>query len=389
MTILSTDQLKTLVESSSGSCVSIYMSVQKAGPDIRQNPIRFKNLIREAEERLHEMGLDHQQTMEWFQQVHELDTGDFWENQDHGLAIFVSPDVFRYYYLPEEFQDLVVVSDRFHLKPLLHLINNDGKFYILALSQKQVKLLEATRSTVKEIELEGLPKSMDEALQYDETAKEGQFRISTSKGGTANAAQQAGSFHGQGSPDRDDIKQDILQYFHIVDDALHNFLKNKKSPLVLAGVEYLFPVYKEANNYKHLVEEGITGNQENVKPEELQSQAWEIVEPLFHQKIDRAVEEYKELAGNDTSKVSHDIQEIIQSAYYQRIDSLFVAVGEQHWGQFNPDTMTVDLHPEPQPDDEDMVDFAAVHTLLNGGTVYAVEPEKVPDEAPVAAILRF
>lgn len=34
MTILSTDQLKTLVESSSGSCVSIYMSVQKAGPDI-------------------------------------------------------------------------------------------------------------------------------------------------------------------------------------------------------------------------------------------------------------------------------------------------------------------------------------------------------------------
>ncbi|MEP0851174.1 hypothetical protein NC991_12470 [Funiculus sociatus GB1-A4] len=66
-----------------------------------------------------------------------------------------------------------------------------------------------------------------------------------------------------------------------------------------------------------------------------------------------------------------------------------MAVGEQHWGQFNPDTMTVDLHPEPQPDDEDMVDFAAVHTLLNGGTVYAVEPEIVPDEAPVAAILRF
>ena len=266
--------------------------------------LTFKNLIREAEERLAEMGLDHQQTMEWFQQVHDLDTGDFWENEDHRLAIFVSPDVFRYYYLPEEFQDLVVVSDRFHLKPLLHIINNDGKFYILALSQKQVKLLEATR-------------------------------------------------------------------------------------LVLAGVEYLFPVYKEANNYKHLVEEGITGNPENVKPEELQSQAWEIVEPLFHQKIERAVEEYKELAGNDTSKVSHDIKEIIQSAYYQRVDSLFVAVGEQHWGHFNPDTMTVDLHPEPQPDDQDMVDFAAVHTLLNGGTVYAVEPEKVPDEAPMAAILRF
>ena len=64
-------------------------------------------------------------------------------------------------------------------------------------------------------------------------------------------------------------------------------------------------------------------------------------------------------------------------------------VGQQLWGEFDPDTMTVDLHPEPEPDDEDMLDFAAIHTLLNGGTVYAVEPEKVPDEAPAAAIFRY
>ena len=51
--------------------------------------------------------------------------------------------------------------------------------------------------------------------------------------------------------------------------------------------------------------------------------------------------------------------------------------------------MTVDLHPEPEPDDEDMLDFAAIHTLLNGGTVYTVEPEEVPDEALAAAIFRY
>jgi len=43
----------------------------------------------------------------------------------------------------------------------------------------------------------------------------------------------------------------------------------KKAPLVLAGVEYLFPIYQEANTYPDLVEEGITGNPENLKPEEL------------------------------------------------------------------------------------------------------------------------
>jgi hypothetical protein len=35
------------------------------------------------------------------------------------------------------------------------------------------------------------------------------------------------------------------------------------------------------------------------------------------------------------------------------------------------------------------MDFAALHTLLNGGTVYAVAPEQVPGNAPVAAVLRY
>lgn len=36
-----------------------------------------------------------------------------------------------------------------------------------------------------------------------------------------------------------------------------------------------------------------------------------------------------------------------------------------------------------------MLDFAEIHTLLNGGTVYAVDPEKVPDDTPAAAIFRY
>jgi hypothetical protein len=68
---------------------------------------------------------------------------------------------------------------------------------------------------------------------------------------------------------------------------------------------------------------------------------------------------------------------------------LFVAVGVQQWGSFNPETSTIDLHPEAQPGDEDLLNAAAIQTLLNGGTVYAVEPEKVPDEAPLAAVFRY
>ncbi|MBD2744019.1 hypothetical protein [Coleofasciculus sp. FACHB-1120] len=390
MPLLSTDALKSLIENSASPCISIYMPMEKAGPEVRQNPIRFKNLMREAEKRLEEMGIDQDEARAWLEQANTIDNPEFWEeNQGEGVAIFISPELFRYYQLPTDVEELVMVSDRFHIKPLLPIVNNDGRFYILALSQKDVRLLQATRTTVKEVHIENLPKSKDEALQYDATSKDGQIRIATSKGGTNNTFQQPGSFHGQGSPDQDDIKKDLLQFFHQIDGALHDFFRNKKGPLVLAGVEYLFPIYKEANTYQHLVEEGITGNPEIFKPEELHELALPIVDSLLKEDIEGVVEEYKELAGNDTSKVSHDIKEIIQSAYYHRVDSLFVAVGEQRWGHFDPETMTVDLHPEPQADDEDMLDFAATHTILNGGKVYAVEPEKVPDEAPVAAIFRY
>lgn len=386
---LSIDELKNLIERTQGPCVSVYMPTQKAGPDTRQNPIRFKNLMREVEERLDGRGIDPQAATGWLKPASELDRADFWENQDHGLVVFVSPDVFRYYRLPIEVPELVDVAEHFHLKPLVPLLTNNGRFYILALSQDEVRLMEGTRSRAQEVEVENMPKSMAEALQYYDTSKEGQFRIATSRGGTSNSFQQPGAFHGQGSPGQDKEQRDILQFFQLVDEALHEKLRNQKAPLVLAGVEYLLPIYQEANTYPHLMKEGITGNPEILKPEELHDRAWPIVEPLFQQPQQEALELYQELAGTDSSKASSDLKEIISAAYYQRVDSLFVAEGYQQWGQFDPENMAVHLHPEPEGADEDMLDFATVHTLLNGGTVYELTPEKMPDQTSAAAILRY
>lgn len=245
MTLLSVDELKILVENSQSPCVSLYMPMQKAGPEIRQNPIRFKNLIREAEERLDAMGIRRTEAIDFLQPAKELDTTDFWEHQDHGLAVFISPQMFRYYRLPMEFQELVVVSDCFHIKPLLHLINSDGHFYLLALSQKDVRFFAGTRYSLNEVEVENMPQSMEEALMEDDIQKGVQHRIATSKGGTANPFQQPGDFHGQGSPDTDKRQADILQFFHIVDRAVHEKIKGQNAPLMLAGVEYLFPIYQE------------------------------------------------------------------------------------------------------------------------------------------------
>ncbi|MBD2013799.1 hypothetical protein H6F96_07375 [Microcoleus sp. FACHB-53] len=392
MSLLSLEEVKALVEQPKALCVSIYMPIYRLAADIQQNSTRLKNLMRQAESSIVESGMSNQETGEFLQPLQELIDSDesFWqENNNEGLAVFLGSGVFRYYRLPLNFDELVVVTDRFHLKPLLSLLTGDGKYYVLALSQQDVRFLECTRSSVKEIELEDVPKSVDEALQYDETAKEGQRRMSTPKGGTNNSFQQAGSFHGQGSPDQDKYQRDIEQFFYAIDRGLHKHLNNKRAPLVLAGVEHIFPGYREANSYQHLVEEGIAGNPELLKPEELQAKAWEIVEPLFLKEQQEAIEHYKELTA--TERTSIDLKEVLPAAYYGRVEQLFVAVGVQQWGIFNPsvNTPTVDLHSEPELGDEDLLDAAAIHTILNGGTVYAVEPGQVPDQAHLAAVFRY
>ncbi|WP_414527690.1 hypothetical protein [Nodularia chucula] len=381
MTILSHDELKILVNNSQTPCVSLYMPTQKAGTETRQNPIRLKNLIREAEERLDAMGMRHTEVIDFLQPAHELDKTDFWQNQGEGLAIFISPQMFRYYRVPMEVPELVVVSNRFHLKPLLHLINNDGKFYLLALSQKDIRFFEGTAYSLSEMEVENMPRNMDEALVEENIQKGVQHRV----GG--NASQQPGDVHGQGSPDQDQHQVKILQFFHIVDRAVHEKIRGDNAPLILTGVDYLFPIYQGANTYAYLIEPGISGNPEVMKPEELHKLAWPIVAPLFEQNQQSAMALYQQLAGTGTT--SSDIKEIVSATYCQRVDSMFVPVNMQIWGKFDPDTMNVDLHSEPEPDDEDMLDLAAMQTLINGGKVYTVESEKMPDSTPVAAIFRY
>lgn len=387
MSLLSIDDLKELVNQVQGICVSIYMPTYRAGAETQQNPIRFKNLMRQAESDLVDYALSHADATTFLESALQLDRDEFWQHQSEGLAIFIAEGICRSFKLPFSVEELVVVGDRFHLKPLMPLLTGDGEFYILALSQQRVRFLQASRYSVQEVEVAGLPESMDAALQYDETAKEGQFRISTAKGGTNNSFQHSGSFHGQGSPDQDDVTRDILQYFYVIDRCLHEILRDKYAPLIVAGVEYLLPIYRQANTYGHLMEAGITENPEILKPEELHAQALSLVEPYLLQAEKEALDHYHELQG--TGKTSSDVKEVIPAAYYGRIEQLFVAVGVQQWGSFDPQSSELEIHPDTQPGDEDLLNSAAIQTLLNGGEVYAVPPDEVPGSTPLAAVFRY
>lgn len=385
MDLLSRDDLRALIEERADPCVSVFLPTHRAGPaELQQNRIRLKNLLREAEDRLVEGGRRASAAREIVGSGRALlEDGAFWRHQADGLALFLTPAGSRHYRLALRFPELVVVGPRFHVKPLLPLFAEDGRFYVLALSQKDVRLLQGTRQSVTEVDLTGVPRSLAEALRYDQFEKQLQLHTAS---GPGRGGRGAVVFHGQGM-DMEDTKANILRYFQQIDAGLRDFLREERAPLVLAGVEYLFPLYREASAYPHLLETGIAGNPELLRAEELHARAWDVVKPHFQKAQAQAAARYQELAG--TGRASDRLEEVVPAAHQGRVDSLFVAVGAERWGTIGPDGRVAESRTSPAPGDEDLLNVAAAETVRNRGTVYAVEPSQVPGGAELAAIFRY
>lgn len=173
MSLLTTEELKALSQQQDGLLVSIYMPTRPVGPETRENPIRLKNLVVAAETKLIERGTRAPEARAMLKPAQQLvDDYDFWQHQNTDLALFISSDLLRTYRLPLKFEELVVVGYRFHLKPLVPFLSADGRFYLLALSQNEVRLFQGTRHTFDEVMLtEKVPRSLAEAFWCEDPEK--------------------------------------------------------------------------------------------------------------------------------------------------------------------------------------------------------------------------
>ncbi len=379
----SKEELKDLLTHSGEQCVSLYLPAHGNPFEAREDQIRFKNLQKEAEEALIHRGLRPPEARELLAPLQRLaDDHSLWQYQPNGLVVFLSSGLLRYFRLPMQFEELVVVARRFHLKPLLPLFTEDYGFFVLAISQNKIQLYEGNRFQIWEKKLENVPKSLDVAINYDEPERQFQFK---SKAPVGAGGRHAVVFaHGAGL---ENPKEDIRRYLLQVDRGLQEVLRQEKRPLVLAGVEYLLPLYREVNSYPHLLEEGISGNPELLRPDDLHTLAWQKVEPFLLKARAEVLSQYSKLAG--AGRTSDRIEEILPAAVQGRVYKLLDARDAQIWGTFLSEQGTVLRHDEQTAGSEDLLDLAAIQTIMNGGMVYMMEKAALPDESSIAAIFRY
>jgi hypothetical protein len=388
MDILTRAELEQLMRKEQQWCVSIYMPTHRTGTDAQQDPLRLRNLLGEAEKHLSARGVGRRAVQKMLEPANLLlRDSNFWQHQSDGLAIFITSNRVRRYRLPLNFAELVVVIDHFHISPLLPLFTGDGQFYILALSQNEVRLLLGTRDSVSEVDIGQVGGSLAEAIPSVNHQMSLQLHTSGPTGGMSGSGSV--TFHGHGGGSDESAKNELLRYFRLVSDGLTEFLQGDQAPLVLAGVEYLLPIYQEANMYPNLIDTVIKGNPDLLRVDELHKSAWDILRPHFQEAQEEAFAHHQQLAGQASERVANTLEKIVPAAYDGRVETLFVAAGVQQWGVFNPVTNEIKIHDQIESGDEPLLDLAAVQTYLKGGTVYAVEPEKVPGGTSAAAVLRY
>jgi len=362
--------VRALAGHQDGPCVSMFMPTHRAGPETRQDPLRFRNLTGEAAARLSEQGLTSREVVDFLAPVASLD-GDtvFWRHMADGLAVFLAPGVHRRFRVPLDLEEGLFVGDGFRLRPLLPLTAENGSFLVLSLSQNEVRLFEATRSSIGEVALGPGPASMAEALADEDHERQLQVRSS----GKASAAGRS-MYHGHGAGGEID-KQQLERYFRAVDSSLGGILGVGRHPLVLACVAYYAPIYRAVSRYPVIAEGCVEGSPEERSPQELHAAAWPLVAPLLDDARRDAEARLAAVAGTDRSL--DDPAAIADAARQGRVDTLFLAAAEAPGGRPGPDVIP--------PADEDLLEGATRDTLRAGGAVFAEHP----GWGRAAALLRY
>lgn len=374
--------LSRLIDFTGKPCISIYMPTDRTGAESERDQIALKNMLRQAEDALVAKGIrSTDASLILAPGVSLLRNSLFWKQRQGGMAMFLAPGMTHIVTAQVEFAESLVVSDHFHVKQLLRLALVDRPFYILAASKDEVRVLRGDMAGIEQIVVEGVPLNMDEALMKDRNRPGLQVRSSGASHVTFHGHDRGMSEH----------KEDIRRYMRLIDAPLSQMLTANGHPLVFAGADYLFHIYKEVSTYPNLAGEAVEGSFPVTArhDKQLHARALEIVGRLMSRNHISAAEQYLALRG--TGRTSDDVAEVAVASAHGRVNTAIISVNAQVWGDYDPvaGVATVYEQVNGAPGGRDMLDFIAIRTLQGGGTLHLVPSGEVPRGEVLAAIYRY
>lgn len=369
-----------------GTHVSLFIPTHRFGDGIQADRIRWKNLVSQTESVLAEQGLRQADIAELLRPARALQLDAVsWQYMSDGLALFMRPGWHRAFRVPADLPAVGAVGGHFMIAPMLRLLAGDQHFLVLALSQREVRLLEGSMLHLEQLDLRDVPTSLREVIEPAEPRSEAMTRMTASSVGGGGRAGRA-VFYGHGAADDRVKKDEARRFIGQVADGLRGYLAGQHLPMVPVGLDYLVAMYREANAYPHLTSESALVNPDGLSDTELHAAAWPVAAPVLERKAREAAASFRRLHG--TGRASDDPKAIADAAREGRVESLLMAAQPGFWERFTADAPVVRLGEREQSARWDLADRAAADTLTRGGQVHVLEAADMPGDSDIAAVFR-
>ena len=381
------EQVNKFLAAQHSPCISLYLPTHRRHPENQQDSIRFRNLLQTLEKTLLQT-FPHRKMEEVRTKLHSFahDT-QFWNHRTEGLAILCSSDEFQIFDLQRPVEELLVVADSYHLKPLLRELQATDRYQLLALNRHGAKLYEGNRHALDEVELTNIASTIEEALGEELT--EPHLTVASYGAGAARAGGGGAtpSIHGHGNK-ADEVDSDRDRFFRSIDRSiLEHYSRPSGLPLMLAALpEYHAPFHAISHNPLLMVN-GIEKNPDSLSSDQLRTDAWHVMEPHITLQISKRVEDFQTAQSQQTG--ASNLTDIAQALIAGRVGVLMVEADRQIPGKIDPASGAIQFLDLDSTYTDDLLDDFAELTLKMGGEVIIVPADQIPSTSGAAATYRY
>ena len=378
METLARDLNDLLLEAHPGPCLSLYQPTHRHHPDNRQDPIRFRNLFTALCTALEQgyPGDDHDALLRPLRTL--LDDRTFWNQTLDGLAVLASNDFFKVYRLQRPTPERALVSESFHVKPLIRILQSADRYQLLALTRASARLFEGNRDSIDEVPLAPeVPRTLEDAL--------GDERTDAYLTGSTRTSSGAMIFHGHGSR-KQERDADTERFFRAVDRALWlHHSRPSGLPLILASLPEHHATFRRLSRNPQLAREAIAVNPDTLDTDALRRLGWDAERPRYLALTAELVSRFHRAWSS--GQASDELGRVAQAAAYGRVETLLVDADHHIPGRI--DTHNGAIEATSTPDVDDLLDDVAELVLKRGGTAVVIPNDRMPTGTGLAAIYRY
>lgn len=377
------DILRDLLADERPPCISLYQPTHRTFPHKQQNPIRYRNLLRQMRASLGEQH-SAREVKSLVGKFDELADDDaFWLRRTAGLAILGSAERFEIFELPRIVPERVIVADSFHVKPLLRIVQSADRYQVLALNRKEVRLYEGNRDALDRVELEHVPATITAALGEELTEPyQGFHGVGPYHAGRGST----GIHHGRGQK-KDDVDLDMERFFRAVDRGiLERYSRRMRLPLLLAGLPQNVAGFRAVTHNPFVLDAAIEIDPDSLSLDDLRMHAWRNIEPVYLERLGKLTDSFN--LNRSRGLGAEDPAAVAEAAVSGRVATLLIDAERVLPGRIDA-SGRIEPRALEDPHADDVLDDLAETVVRMKGEAIVVPTQRMPSLTGVAAIYRF